>query len=71
MAYFIQIEKTGSRQEFANKYGMTKDALGDYINILKDFTVTKGAQILYDKGRKTYYFDPPGKFTDFKFVEFD
>jgi len=69
IAYFIQLEQTGCRKEFANKYGITEDAMNDYINILRDFTTKEDAKILYDKDRKTYYFYPQGKFTSFKFKE--
>jgi len=70
IAYFIQLERTGNLVEFAQKCEMKKYTLVDYINILKDFAAREDAKILYDRGRKTYYFDPPGKFTDFKFKEF-
>ena len=69
IAQFIKWEQTGTLEEFAQKCGMKKDAMVDYINILKDFAAREGAEILYNKHKKTYYFDPPGKFIDFKFKE--
>jgi len=67
IAYFIQLEKTGSLEEFAHKLEMKKDTLLDYITILRDYAAREDAEIRYDRSRKTYYFDPHGKFTDFKF----
>jgi hypothetical protein len=70
MAYRIQCEETGTPEEFANKYDMKVDTLIDQINILRDFTMRKGAEVRYDQKRKTYYFSPRGKFSDFEFKEF-
>ena len=70
IAYSIQIERTGSLEEFAKKCGMKKDQLTDYIDTLRQFTGREGAKICYSRYRKTYYFDPPGKFSDFRFKPF-
>jgi len=69
IAQFIRQEKTGSLEEFASKCGIkNKDMLFDYIEILRQFAGRDNAKILYDRSRKTYYFSPWGKFTDFGFV---
>jgi len=70
IAYFIQIERTGSLDEFAKKCEMKKDQLTDYIDILRQFTGREDAKICYSRSKKTYYFDPPGKITDFRFKPF-
>ena len=69
IAQFIRQEKTGTLEEFAQKCGIEKDTLIDYINILRDFAARESAQILYDRYRKTYYFTPQGGFREFKFIE--
>ena len=70
IAYFIQIERTGSLGEFAKKCEVEKRTLSNQIDLLRLFAARVGAEILYDRERKTYYFNPSGKFTDFKFMEF-
>ena len=67
IAYFIQLEKTGSLREFAYKLEMKKRTLSNQIDILRQFAAREDAEICYDRSRKTYYFEPHGKFTDFKF----
>ena len=70
IALFIRQEKTGKLEEFAKKCGIeNRDRLFDCIEILRQFTGREGGKILYDRNRKTYYFNPRGKFTDFKFIE--
>jgi len=70
IAYFIQLEETGSLKEFAQKCEIKKRTLSNRIEMLREFTAIEDAEILYDGERKTYYFSPRGKFTDFKFKEF-
>ena len=70
IAQFIRQEKTGNPKEFAERCNLnSKDALFTQIEILRQFAARDGAEILYDKNRKTYYFCPSGKFIDFKFRE--
>ena len=70
IAYFIRQEKTGSPKEFAKKCNLDcEKTLLRQIDILRQFAAREDAEIRYDKDRKTYYFDPAGKFTDFKFKE--
>jgi transcriptional antiterminator len=69
LAYLIQQEETGNLKEFAQKCEIEERTLSNQIDILRQYTGVEGAQILYDKKRKTYYFDPKGKFTSFKFFE--
>ena len=68
IAQYIRQEKTGSLEEFAKKCEIKKDRLFDLIETLREFAGIEDAKILYDSYRKTYYFDPPGKFSDFKFI---
>jgi len=70
VAYEIQKGQTGNLEEFAKKCELKKDRLFDYIDILRQFTGREGGKIRYSKDRRTYYFDPPGKFIDFKFKAF-
>ena len=70
IAYFIQLEEIGSLKEFAKKCEIKKRTLSNRIDVLRQFTAINGAEIHYDKDRKTYYFEPRGKFIDFKFKEF-
>ena len=66
---FIRQEKTGSLEEFASKCSVkNKDMLFDYIEALRQLMGRDNGKILYDRSRKTYYFSPRGKFTDFRFV---
>ena len=68
IAQFIRQEKTGTPKEFAEKCNLDcEKTLLRQIDILRQFTAIEDAEILYDKNRKTYYFEPHGKFTDFKF----
>ena len=71
IAYIIQIENTGSLDEFAHRCNMEKRTLSNKIDVLRQYTGIAWAKILYDRERKTYYFSPKGKFTTFEFVELD
>jgi len=66
IAQLIQQGKTGTPKELAERCGI--DCVRQ-IEILRLFAARDFAQILYDRNRKTYYFDPPGKFIDFRFNE--
>jgi hypothetical protein len=70
IAQFIRQEKTGGSKEFARKCNLNSiDTLFNQIDILRQFAAIEDAEILYDKNRKTYYFSPSGKFTNFRFKE--
>ena len=70
IAQFIRQEKTGTPKELAERCGIDcEKTLLRQIEILRLFAARDFAEILYDRNRKTYYFNPPGKFTDFKFKE--
>ena len=71
IAYHIQLEKTGTPEDFAKKMEMKTDTLNDYINVLRDLASREDAEVHYDKDRKTYYFNPRGKFTESKFVKYN
>ena len=68
IAQYIRQEETGNLEEFAQTCEMKKDRLFDYIEILRGFTGKEDVEILYDKDRRTFYFSPRGKFSDFKFI---
>ena len=69
IAQFIRQEKTGSPKEFAKRCNLdSKETLSRQIDILRQLAARESAEILYDRERKTYYFSPPGKFSDFKFI---
>jgi len=67
LAYLIQLEETGSVEELACKCEMEKRTVANLIETLRQCAAIADAEILFDKDRKTYYFSPKGKFTDFKF----
>jgi DNA-binding HxlR family transcriptional regulator len=52
---------------FAQKCKIKKRTLSNRIEMLREFAAIEDAEIPYDRERKTYYFSPRGKFTDFKF----
>jgi len=41
------------------------------IDTLRQLAGRESAEIHYDKYRETYYFEPHGEFTDFKFKIYD
>jgi len=52
--HFLILRKaTGSRQELANRLGVSKGTLNNSINFMRD---KLGAPIKYDGLRKTYYY---------------
>ena len=67
IAYHIQLEKTGTLEEFAERMEMKPDRLKDYINVVRDLASREDAEVKYDRDRKTYYFNPHGKITDIRF----
>jgi len=69
IARFIKQGKTGTPKELAQRCDITEKTLSRQIDVLRQYTGIAGAKILYDRDRKTYYFDPPGKFSFFKFIE--
>jgi len=70
IAKFIKQGKTGNPEEFAQRCNLNStDALFTQIDILRHFTAKKDANILYNRNKETYYFDPIGKFSDFEFEE--
>ena len=70
IAQFIREENTGNPKEFAKKCHLDSEkTLLRLIDTLRQFTGRDDAEIRYNRDRKTYYFDPPGKFSDFKFIK--
>lgn len=51
---FIKFEKTGTRQEFANKIGISSRQLGNYISYLRN---DLGLNVKYCRFRQTYYYE--------------
>ncbi len=49
----IKQERTGSRNDLANKMRLSRRTITNYISELKSL----GADIQYDKGRNTYFFN--------------
>jgi predicted DNA-binding transcriptional regulator YafY len=58
MDRLIRSKATGSPDEFAVKLDISKRALFDNLNILKDL----GAPIAYSKSRNSYYYNEEGGF---------
>ena len=72
IAYLIQNENTGTPKELVQRCNLDSEkTLSRLIDILRQYTGIADAKNLYDRERKTYYYEPKGKFTDFKFVEND
>ena len=70
IAQYIRQKGTGTPQELAKKCEIDSEkTLLRQIDILRLFAIRKGADILYNRNRKTYYFEPPGKFTYFEFIK--
>ncbi len=49
----VKNEKTGTAEDLADKLGISRRALFNYLAILRD----KGSKIDFCKIRKTYFFD--------------
>ena len=56
--YLITKKSTGSPSEFAKKLDIGESTLYEYLNELK----VKGAPILYNKYKETYFYEEEGKF---------
>ncbi len=56
--YLIQGKKTGAPAQLAYKLNISKRALYDFLNIMKDL----GAPIKYDKVISSYYYEEQGQF---------
>ena len=56
--YLIAKKSTGSPSEFAKKLDISESTLYEYLNELK----VKGAPILYNKYKATYFYEEEGKF---------
>ena len=70
IARLIRQEATGNPKDFAKRCNLnSKDVLFDQIDILRQLAAKESAEILYDRYRETYYFSPPGKFSDFEFIK--
>lgn len=64
--YLIKKKATGNLDNFARKNGISKRAMSDFINQLRDM----GADIRYDRTRKTYYYSTNGEIVCSKFMEY-
>jgi predicted transcriptional regulator len=59
----IRFRNTGTVDDLAEKLGASSSTVKRLIAILRLFVERAGGKILYDKERRTYYYDPPGYFT--------
>ena len=80
IADYIRKEHTGNLEQFARELNLPKDKLyddisrdrlHDYIETLRLFLAREFVEILYDRKRNTYYFEPSGRLTGFKFIKSD
>jgi biotin operon repressor len=55
----IRIKATGSPDQLANKLGMSRRSVFEYINLMKE----NGAPIKFCHSRQSYYYDEEGAFT--------
>lgn len=56
--YLIAKKGTGNPATFANKLNISESTLYEYLNELKE----KGAPILYNKYKETYFYYEEGRF---------
>jgi predicted DNA-binding transcriptional regulator YafY len=54
----IQIKGTGNAAELADKLGLSRASVYEYINLMKDL----GAPIKFCKFRQSFYYDEDGSF---------
>jgi predicted DNA-binding transcriptional regulator YafY len=55
----IRLKNTGSVNDMAKKLEMSESTVYRLIDALRIFVRRDGGNILYDKEKKTYYYDPP------------
>lgn len=56
--YLIQIKGTGTPTQLANRLGLSRRCVLNYLNIMKEF----GAPIKFCAARQSYYYDEEGFF---------
>jgi predicted DNA-binding transcriptional regulator YafY len=56
--HFIKIKGTGNASELADKLGLSRASVYEYINLMKGL----GAPIKFCKFRQSYYYDEEGSF---------
>ena len=54
----IRLENTGPTQAFANRLGMSRTNLLNYLNVLRGL----GGEIRYSRRRQTYYYEDDKRF---------
>jgi hypothetical protein len=57
--HLIYIKGTGSAEELGERLGISRTAVFEYINLMKNH----GAPIKFCKFRQSYYYDEEGSFT--------
>ena len=57
--HLIHIKGTGTPEELGVKLGLSRTAVFQYINLMKEY----GAPIKFCKFRQSYYYDEDGTFT--------
>lgn len=56
--YLIRIKGTGTPAQLAQRLGMSKRAIFDYLNLMREY----GAPIKFCNARQSYYYDEEGYF---------
>jgi predicted DNA-binding transcriptional regulator YafY len=64
--YLIKKKATGNLDNLAKKNNISKRAMTDFLNQLRDM----GADIKYDRIRRTYYYAKNGEISACKFLEY-
>ncbi|MDR1181504.1 MAG: HTH domain-containing protein [Bacteroidales bacterium] len=65
----IRLKNTGSANDMAKKLEVSESTVYRLIDVLRIFVRHDGGNILYDKEKKTYYYDPSGYFL-IKFIAY-
>jgi hypothetical protein len=63
--YLIKRKATGDLEKFASKNGLSKRAMSDVLNEMKEL----GFPIKYDRTRYTYYYDERGEMVKNLFIK--
>jgi len=64
--HLIKTKATGDLSTLARKCGMSKRAMTDFLNLAREM----GAEIKYDRARKTYYYVENGEITISRFMKY-
>lgn len=64
--YLLKKKTTGDLETFARRNGLSKRAMTDFLRQMKEM----GADIRYDRQRRSYYYGRNGEMTSCKFIEY-